>query len=228
MKYNKRMNNDFSDKVTLAGSDDKTKLTDGSLSFLCDFVRMKPRVRTGRLAHEMLVKAARIKQSIGAVPTAVDATAGLGEDSLILAAAGFNVTMFEREPVIAEALRKALEEASSDPELSEITARMTLIEGDSIQGLRTLGFSPDIVFLDPMFPRRVKSGLVKKKLQLLQKIEKPCEDEEELLASAFAANPQKIIIKRPVKGPFLAGMKPAYSLTGKTIRYDIIVNAERR
>ena len=75
MKYNKRMNNDFSDKVTLAGSDDKTKLTDGSLSFLCDFVRMKPRVRTGRLAHEMLVKAARIKQSIGAVPTAVDTTA---------------------------------------------------------------------------------------------------------------------------------------------------------
>ncbi|MBQ4243593.1 MAG: class I SAM-dependent methyltransferase, partial [Clostridia bacterium] len=36
-------------------------------------------------------------------------------------------------------------------------------------------------------------------------------------------HPHKIVIKRPLKGPFLAGRKPDYSLQGKAIRYDCIV-----
>ena len=218
------MQNDRSEKVILANRDTITKLTDGNMSLTCDFVRMKKRIRPDRLAHEMLVKATRIKQSDA--PTAIDATAGLGEDSLILAAAGFDVTMYEREPVIAEALRRALEEAAADPDLADIAARMHLVEGDSISAMRSLASPPDIIFLDPMFPERTKSGLVKKKLQLLQQIEKPCEDEEELLSAALAACPRKVIIKRPLKGPHLAGVKPSYSLNGKTIRYDIIVNVK--
>ena len=74
-----------------------------------------------------------------------------------------------------------------------------------------------------MFPGRQKSGLVKKKAQLLQKLEKPCEDEEGLLQAAVSAGPRKIVIKRPLKGPFLAGRKPDYSITGKTIRYDCLL-----
>ena len=89
--------------------------------------------------------------------------------------------------------------------------------------LKGLSFHPDIVLLDPMFPGRQKSGLVKKKAQLLQKLEKPCEDEEGLLQAAVSAGPRKIVIKRPLKGPFLAGRKPDYSITGKTIRYDCLL-----
>jgi 16S rRNA (guanine1516-N2)-methyltransferase len=36
-------------------------------------------------------------------------------------------------------------------------------------------------------------------------------------------NPLKIVIKRPVKGPYLGEVKPAYSLQGKTIRHDCIL-----
>ncbi|MBQ9863677.1 MAG: class I SAM-dependent methyltransferase, partial [Lachnospiraceae bacterium] len=49
--------------------------------------------------------------------------------------------------------------------------------------------------------------------------------EEALLNAAISLKPKKIIIKRPLKGPFLAGVKPSYSLKGKAIRVDVIVNA---
>ena len=48
---------------------------------------------------------------------------------------------------------------------------------------------------------------------------------EGLREAAIAANPTRIIVKRPLKGPYLAGRKPSYSLTGKAIRYDCFVFA---
>jgi len=197
-------------------------LENGETVYRADFMRMLPRLKYNNLTHEMIVKAAKIK-NFGENPTAVDATAGMGEDSLLLAAAGFTVQMFERDPIIAELLGDALRRAKETPELREIAARMTLTHADSIEALRAMEKAPDLILLDPMFPKRQKNSLVKKKLQMIQGFEKPCPDEEELLAAAIAAGPKKIIIKRPAKGPFLAGRKPSYSLQGKVIRYDCLV-----
>ena len=99
---------------------------------------------------------------------------------------------------------------------------MTVYKGDSVKYMSSLNKSPDVVVLDPMFPERQKSALVKKKFQLLQQLEHPCSNEEELLSAAIGVNPRKIVIKRPLKGAFLAGRKPDYSLSGKAIRYDVI------
>ena len=44
-----------------------------------------------------------------------------------------------------------------------------------------------------------------------------------LVKAALAARPRKVVIKRPVKGPLLAGMKPSYQLAGKAVRYDVLV-----
>ena len=186
-----------------------------------DFTRLLPRLRPDRLGRELLVRAARVRGAEAL--TAVDATAGLGEDSLLLAAAGFTVTMFEKDPVIAALLRDALEHAANDSQLTEVVARMTLVEGDSVTGLCSLDFTPDVVFLDPMFPERTKSAAVKKKFQLLHRLERPCNNEDELLDAALAARPRKVVIKRPPKGPWLAGAKPSHSLAGKAVRYDVIV-----
>ena len=61
------------------------------------------------------------------------------------------------------------------------------------------------------------------------RLERPCEDSEgeELLAAAIAARPRKVVVKRPVKGPYLANVKPSHSVTGKAVRYDVIVPAPR-
>ena len=186
-----------------------------------DFVRLLPRLRPDRLGRELLVRAARVRGV--EAPSAVDATAGLGEDALLLAAAGFVVTMFEKDPVIAALLRDALERAARVPELAPVAERMTLVEDDSVAGLRCLGFSPDVVFLDPMFPERTKSAAVKKKFQLLHHLERPCDNEEELVEAALAARPRKVVIKRLPKGPLLAGARPSYQVSGKAVRYDVLV-----
>lgn len=205
------------------------RLTDGSLALVGDelqmqgdFTRMLPRLKQNNLQNEMLVKAAKIKHADG-VLTAIDATAGLGEDAILLAAAGFRVQLYERNPIIAALLRDALERAAKVDALSDIVSRMTFAEADSITALQGLSERPDIILLDPMFPERQKSALIKKKFQLLHSIEQPCQDEEQLLQAAMQAHPRKIIIKRPLKGPYLADVRPSHSLSGKAIRYDCIV-----
>ena len=195
-------------------------LEQNGLTLRNDLTQMENRLKPGNLARELLVKAAKVKSA--GQPVAVDATAGMGEDSMLLAAAGFRVLMFELDPVIAALLGDALERARQNPALAEAIGRMQLLEEDSIQALPMLP-PPDVVFLDPLFPARQKSALVKKKFQLLHQLERPCADEEALLTAALAARPRKIIIKRPVKGPYLAGRKPDYTLTGKAVRYDCIV-----
>ena len=205
----------------LRQGEDGLELIGNGMVLRADFMRLLPRLRPDRLGRELLVRAARVRGV--ASPTVVDATAGLGEDSLLLAAAGFSVTMFEKDPVIASLLRDALERASNEPQLTKVVSRMRLVEGDSVVGLRELGFAPDVVFLDPMFPERTKSAAVKKKFQLLHLLERPCDNERELLEAALAARPRKVVVKRPPKGPALAGARPSHSLAGKAVRYDVIV-----
>ncbi len=210
--------------LALQNTPEGLSLTDGELSIMADFRDMLPRLKQSNLQREMLVKAARIKGQ--EMPqTLVDATAGFGEDSLILAAAGFQVRLYEFDEIIAALLQDCLDRASQLPELKDQVSRMELICGDSVKGMQTLDYKPDIVLLDPMFPARQKSALIKKKFQLIQRLESPCSTEEDLLNAAMVADPKRIVIKRPLKGPFLADRKPSYSLEGKAIRYDCFVFA---
>lgn len=241
------------EEAQLVQTEEGLALTRGALTLRADFARLLPRVHPQKIHQELLVKAAKIKGVRPQDLLVVDATAGLGEDSFLLAAAGFSVLMFERDPIIAALLEDALSRAAHDERLAAIVARMTLRKEDSVAallgsvaedsaGAGTAGetpasaltsapatsagtLTPDIVFLDPMFPARTKSAAVKKKFQLIHELEKPCNNEEELLAAAFAAHPRKVVIKRPPRGPWLAERKPSYSLTGKAVRYDCIVNA---
>lgn len=197
-------------------------LVGGGMSLRTDLSDMLARIKPANLKRELLVRAARVKDA-GEAPLAVDATAGLGQDSLLLAAAGFTVVLYERDPVIAALLADALDRAAEVPELAGPVGRMHLVEGDSVWGLGCLPKAPDVVYLDPMFPERRKSAAVKKKFQLLHLLERPCTDQDELMRAALAAAPRKIVVKRPLKGPYLADIKPAYSLSGKAIRYDCIM-----
>ena len=211
-------------KPVLQMTEDGLALSAGGQTVRGDFMKMLPRLRQANLQEEMLLRAARIRNADHPL-RALDATAGLGEDALILAAGGFQVDLYENDPVIAALLRDALQRASEEEALKDIAARMTLHEADSIEAMKTLAPVYDVIYLDPMFPAREKSALVKKKFQLLHELEKPCRDEEALLAAAMALRPLKLVVKRPLKGAYLAGRKPDYSLKGKAIRYDCFVFA---
>ena len=120
--------------LELIGKSAGLTLTDGTMELRADFVRMLPRLKQGRLQQELLVKAARAKGV--ECPWAIDATAGFGEDSLLLAAAGFTVDLYEQDCVIAALLKDALDRAADNPALATAVARMRLHAGeDSIAGL---------------------------------------------------------------------------------------------
>lgn len=209
-------------ELYLSVKDGVLYLTDGDLSMCGDFNRILGRTQKGRLAGELLVKAAK-RKAFGERATAVDATAGLGEDAFLLAAAGFAVQLYESDPVIAALLADALRRAAADETMAGIASRMTLYFGDSIKAMKEMAEKPDVILLDPMFPERHKSALIKKKFQLLQQLEKPCGEEKELFDAAVSAGAHRILVKRPLKGPVLAGQKPDYSLNGKAIRYDCYI-----
>ncbi len=210
------------EKPVLIRTENGLTLTDGRQTMTGDFSSLLSRISENNLRGELLVKASKIR-GLDRPVRVTDATAGMGEDSFLLAAAGFQVKLYERDPVIAALLRDALERAALDPDLASVVSRMEFFEEDSLQAMRRCSQPPDVILLDPMFPERKKSGLIKKKFQLLQQLEQPCSDEEELMEAAISAHPRKIVVKRPLKGPWLAGRKPHYSLKGKAIRYDCFV-----
>lgn len=225
-KFNQQIESTGSDEVcatSLRRDGRGLALVGDGMELRGDFSQLLPRIRKDRLAGELLVRAAKVRGC--AEPWAIDATAGLGEDSFLLAAAGFRVSMYESDPTIAALVRDALARAQADPKLADIARRMELFEEDSIEAMGHLGDTPDVIYLDPMFPERRKSAAVKKKFQLIHHLEAPCQNEGALLAAAISAGPRKVVVKRPAKGPHLAGVKPSHSLAGKAVRYDVIIPA---
>lgn len=206
-------------------------LTDGKLELFGDYSKLLKRVKPSVLHKELLVRAVKLKGKENL--RVLDCTAGLGEDSFLLAAAGWEVVLCEYNKYIFSLLEDTIQRALQSEELKDIAGRMNCIFTDGKdccdiisekKPLDKVGvFQPDVIFLDPMFPGKTKNSLTNKKLQLFQKLESPCRTEEELFSAALAANASKVVVKRPVKGAYLAGKTPGYSIEGKTIRYDCYV-----
>ncbi|AMO57941.1 16S rRNA methyltransferase [Endozoicomonas montiporae] len=160
----------------------------------------------------------------GVTPHVLDGTGGLGRDAFVLASLGCTVTLIERSPVIAALLQDGINRAKQNPEVADIASRMTLINDDSrqaMQDLATDGRQFDVVYLDPMFPHREKSALVKKEMRIFQDLLSGDPDADELLAPAESLAEFRVVVKRPRLAPDLAGKEPTYRLEGKACRYDI-------
>lgn len=171
---------------------------------------------------ELVVKAVkgRSKNSL----RVIDATAGLGRDSFVLAAHGFSITLIERNAVVAALLRDGLLRAAQSP-VADIAARMQLVSGDAIEYFSKLPSDqrPEVIYLDPMFAHNnEKTALVKKDMRLFQQLlSNESSDEAQLLQQARANASLRVVVKRALKAPYLAANEPAYSLSGKAIRFDI-------
>ena len=213
-------------QTKLLKTEEGLALVSDELKLIGDYSSLLPRVSNNRVQGEMLVKSVRIKGQTDLF--VLDGTAGLGEDSFLLAAAGWDVILCEHNEVIFELLRDTIERAQETEEISEIANRMHPLFIDGVTACEsvsagTFDAHPNVIFLDPMFPKKTKNSLTNKKLQLFQKLESPCSTEEELFAAACKTNAAKVVVKRPVKGTYLAGKKPSHSIAGKTVRYDCYV-----
>lgn len=158
-------------------------------------------------------------------PHVIDATAGLGRESFVLATLGCTVTLLERSPTVHALLQDGLKRAreSSDAEVQAIVSRMTLYHASAHEWLPTLTTDtlPDVIYLDPMFPERHKSALVQKEMRFFHNVVGDDPDSDGLLNIALHHANHRIVVKRPRHAPELAGSKPAFVITGKAIRYDV-------
>jgi 16S rRNA (guanine1516-N2)-methyltransferase len=168
----------------------------------------------------MIAKAVGVQQ--GVRPVVLDATAGLGRDAFVLAELGCPVMLIERQPLIAALLEDGMQRALVDAEVGPIMARMHLIHGNAIDLMRTWAEEPpQVIYLDPMFPHRDKSALVKKEMRLFRPLAGDDDDAPALLESALALASHRVVVKRPRKAPAIAGEKPGYVLEGNSSRFDI-------
>ncbi|WP_166251492.1 class I SAM-dependent methyltransferase [Marinobacter salicampi] len=152
----------------------------------------------------------------------LDATAGLGQDAFVLAGLGCSVTLLERSPIVHALLADGLERASLNAAAAPVVERMELIREDSANWLE--GSEPDVadvIYLDPMFPHRDKSALVKKEMRVFRDLVGDDDDAPALLRAALVRATYRVVVKRPRKAPPVTGIEPATRLEGKTSRYDI-------
>ena len=167
----------------------------------------------------------------GVTPTVVDGTAGLGRDAFVLASLGCKVQMVERHPVVAALLDDGLARAKADSEIGGwISERLTLLHASSHNALEQLAadpnfVAPDVVYLDPMYPHKKKSALVKKEMRVFQTLVGADLDADGLLAPALALATKRVVVKRPDYAEFLAEQKPAMAIETKKNRFDVYVKA---
>lgn len=179
---------------------------------------MRHRRRSGH--NELLGKAVGVGKRPGL--RVIDATAGLGRDSFVLADLGCSVTLCERNPLVACLLESGLQAAQcgDDPWLAQVTGRMRLHRGPAQES----GAAADVIYLDPMFPQRDKSAAVKKEMALFQLLlEGEPDDGSELLEWALSQDVARVVVKRPPKAPALGGINPSHVIRGKAVRYDVHV-----
>ncbi len=188
-----------------------------------DFLHGKTGFRSQRFQHEMIVKAVagRSKETL----SVLDCTAGLGRDGFLLAAAGFKVTLLERNPAIACLLLDGLERAAHDADTAAVCTRIRTHVGSAHDYLRDLPESerPDVICVDPMFPEREKSALVKKEMRIFRAVVGDDDDAVELLELALHKARKRVVVKRPRKAEMIGGRKPGYQLLGKSSRFDVYV-----
>lgn len=169
---------------------------------------------------QMIAKAVGIQP--GVRPAILDATAGLGRDAFLFAQLGCQVTLIERHPLVGALLADGLARALGDPEVGPIIERMQLRQGDAIGLMQAWSEAPpQVIYLDPMFPHREKSSLVKKEMRVFRPLVGGDDDASQLLLAALNLATHRVVVKRPRKAPSVEGPVPGYVLEGKSSRYDI-------
>ncbi len=187
-----------------------------------------PRLKRASLKSEMIARACNLAEK----PNLIDATAGLGHDTLLLATLGATVTLVERHPILFTLLEDSQQQALKDAYLAPIVSRIHLVFADSADYLKQCAVQShyrDVVYLDPMFPQRdqnqqaiKKQAQVKKQMQLLHML-LPEDGEMDLgdqllpLAQQIA---KRVVVKRPRLAVFLNDQQPDTQWQGDACRFD--------
>lgn len=192
-----------------------------------DFVGGRARHRRlfGGGKNQPLARAVGIKGS--QTPHVLDATAGFGRDAFVLASLGCRVTMLEREAVFAALLADAIVRAEINLETAAIASRMQLLYCDAQHYIGSMQDkdSIDTIYLDPMYPQRNKTALVKKEMRAARELAGDDGDAGQLLELALSQAVKRVVVKRPRSAATLNAVKPTAVIESENTRYDIYIKS---
>lgn len=195
------------------------RLADYPKSLFVDFLskQLTFRRRSGGGVRQLLAKAVGIRSDYR--PTILDATAGLGVDGFILASLGCQVQWLERSPLLAALLQDGLRRLEQTD--SALASRLSLNCVDAHYYLSQPHTSVDVIYLDPMFPKRVKSALNKQSMRILSSLVGDDSDADGLWELAMQSATKRVVVKRPRGAPCLGGQKADWVFHGKSNRFDV-------
>ncbi len=187
-----------------------------------DFIRGKNGYRHTRnlTIKQSLARAAGIKP--GVRPFVLDATAGLGSDSFVLACLGCTVHMFERSPILHALLEDGLNRAAQHPKTKNIIQKqMHLFHEDAASYLQKTSSVYDTIYLDPMYPHRPGTALNRQSMRIIRDLVGNDEDSSSLLEIACMKAKKRVAVKRPKGAEHLDQRTPSFMIKTKNSRYDI-------
>ncbi len=216
----------------------KLSLSSNGLSVAPEWDKLQRRVVSAGRKSELILQAAKIT----ADSQVIDATAGFGHDSLILASTGAQVIMLEQQPLMALLLLVEQQRMSQQLNWQKLMSRLSIINIDALSYFASMQDSIikketaiNVVYLDPMFPadsfqdsKTGKGAKVGKQMQALHHLAQPptLGQEIALLNNARAVvainkeNHSRVIVKRPQKAPFMANETPDESWHNAAVRFD--------
>ena len=212
LQFESDNNNDYRLELRECASNHKPVYVD----FESDALEYRSQFGGGR--KQAIARAVGVKS--GKMLTVLDATAGLGKDAFVLASLGCRVTMSERNPVAAALLADGLRRFKKSN--SDVAGRLLFIRNDSKQLLQQNAGTFDVIYLDPMYPARSKSALVKKELRMLRQLVGDDLDAAVLLQAALQNAAQRVVVKRPVNATGVSpAIRPSHIIKSRNTRYDV-------
>ena len=154
-------------------------------------------------------------------PAVLDVTAGLGRDAFVLASLGCQVTMIERSTVIVALLQDGLNRLHQNQLSDNIFLELLVDDARDVLRKTSQAEKPDVIYMDPMFPHRDKTALVKKEMRILRELVGDDIDAAELLELALKTAKKRVVVKRSKLAPHLTQSTPDLIFKGKSSRYDV-------
>lgn len=252
-KYRQQLSGDFGTPIFIIDDKGELSLLIDGISVAPNWTKLQRRIVSAGRKSELLLQAAKLT----ADSRALDATAGFGHDSLILASTGAQVTMLEQQPLLALLLLVEQQKMACERNWQKLMARLTIINRPAEAYLASPAAHAahyDTIYLDPMFPddsydnsKTGKGAKVGKNMQALHGLVTPPTLEAEIklfelaraaittrfekesgaesskqssLEKSIERANRRLIIKRPISAPHLAGHSPDECWQNDVVRFD--------
>ncbi len=197
----------------------------GAKPLYIDFLKgaIAHRYRYGGPRKTLLARAIGIQKK--RTLSVLDVTAGLGRDAFILAYLGCKVLMLERSPIMAALLADGLARAKQVEWVRELSLALKVVDAKDYLMHMPAEDKPDVIYMDPMYPERKKSALVKKEMRILRDIVGEDYDAKALLLLARQQAKHRVVIKRARFAPTLSDQPPDLEVKGKSSRFDVYIQS---